>query len=108
MSVISLGKLAFHVDSRTGETHCLADQNNSNLVWGIILDHSIKLTKKKTQYAILTIIDDTFQEITVRCWGFDSSIDEIYNNRPYLLSLNYDPKYGFSAYQFSKNFKLLQ
>ena len=71
-----------------------------------------KITRKKTQhgkeYWILDVVDVKGKNTKIRCWGVkpdDESRLKI--NRPYMASLDYNEKYGFSTRSIRRDFILI-
>ena len=74
--------------------------------WFIPRSIEIKKTKNGKDYMVLTVIDDTCKNITIKCWGV-SPDDKVFINRPYISKLEYEEKWGFSCRNIKSNFKLI-
>lgn len=74
--------------------------------WGVIKSYEFKKTGKGADYAVITLIDSQFREVSVRCWSWKLHY-EIKKNELYFVKLDYDPKWGLSTRNYTKSFKLI-
>lgn len=75
--------------------------------WGVIKDYIIKKTGKGKDYAVITLIDDSFKEVTVRCWSWNPKYDKIEKHNLYFVKLSYEDKWGLSCRNYQNAFKLI-
>ena len=77
------------------------------LVWFIPREIIRKKTKNGKPYWIVVAIDSNSVLTKFRCWGIIEGKDRIHLNRPYMMSPQYDPVWGFSVRSIRKQLRLL-
>lgn len=72
--------------------------------WGVSKKIEFKKTSKGKDYAVMTFIDSSYKETNVKCWSWNFSF-EFSTNCLYIMTLDYDAKWGYSSRNFRNNFK---
>lgn len=82
----------------------LSEYTGTGKCWAIARKIEHKKTAKGKDYAVITFIDSTFKEVNVKCWSwrFENKVEI---NSVYLMTLDFDPKWGYSTKNFARNFK---
>ena len=74
----------------------------TKLCWFVTRDVSTKKTKKGKPYYIVKVVDLDSNLNTLKCWGINPDVDQIYLNSLYMGELDYNETWGFSVRSMSK------
>lgn len=72
--------------------------------WGVSKKIEHKKTSTGKNYAVLTFIDSSYKETNVKCWSWNFDF-EFSLNCLYIMTLEYDTKWGYSSRSYRHNFK---
>ena len=75
--------------------------------WFIPREVVEKKTKNGKDYWIVKVIDSTSSVASIKCWGVQKGLDNLFINRPYMAKLDYSEQWGFSTRSIKRNFRVL-